>query len=102
MRLRRIIASKLPSYELYGQAEANECYFGGKRKDPRERGAAGKIAVFGLLKRGWKVYTALNPNNIMVYTHQTLTFRYLSPLNYNPNYGVRFKNNIFMWLISDT
>jgi transposase-like protein len=85
MRLRRIIASKLPSYELYGQVEANECYFGGKRKDPRDRGAAGKIAVFGLLKRCWKVYTALNLNNIMVYTHQTLTFRYLSPLNYNPN-----------------
>ena len=62
MRLRQLIASKLPSYELYGQVEADERYFGGRRKEMRGRGAAGKIAVFGLLKRGGKVYTALIPN----------------------------------------
>ena len=62
MRLRQLIASKLPSYELYGQVEADESYFGGRRKGMRGRGAAGKIAVFGLLKRGGKVYTAIIPN----------------------------------------
>ena len=62
MRLRTLIASKLPSYELYGQVEADESYFGGRRKGMRGRGAAGKIAVFGLLKLGGKVYTALIPN----------------------------------------
>ena len=62
MRLRHLIASKLPSYELYGQVEADESYFGGRRKAMRGRGAAGKIAVFGLLKRGGKVYTAIIPN----------------------------------------
>ena len=62
MRLRQLIASKLPSYELYGQVEADERYFGGRRKGMRGRGAAGKIAVFGLLKHGGKVYTALIPN----------------------------------------
>ena len=62
MRLRQLIASKLPSYELYGQVEADESYFGGRRKGMRGRGAAGKIAVFGLLKRGGKVYTVLIPN----------------------------------------
>ena len=62
MRLRKLIASKLPSYELYGQVEADESYFGGHRKGMRGRGAAGKIAVFGLLKRGGKVYTAIIPN----------------------------------------
>ena len=62
MRLRKLIASKLPSYELYGQVEADESYFGGRRKGMRGRGAAGKIAVFGLLKRGGKVYTAIIPN----------------------------------------
>ena len=62
MRLRHLIASKLPSYELYGQVEADESYFGGRRKGMRGRGAAGKIAVFGLLKRGGKVYTAIIPN----------------------------------------
>ena len=62
MKLRQLIASKLPSYELYGQVEADERYFGGRRKGLRGRGAAGKIAVFGLLKRGGKVYTAIIPN----------------------------------------
>lgn len=62
LRLRKLIASKLPSYELYGQVEADESYFGGRRKGLRGRGAAGKVAVFGLLKRGGKVYTAIIPN----------------------------------------
>jgi transposase len=49
--LRQLIASKLSSYELSGEVEADESYFGGVRKGKRGRGAAGKIAVFGLLKR---------------------------------------------------
>ena len=53
-RLRKLIASKLPCYELSGEVEADESYFGGVRKGKRGRGAAGKIAVFGLLKRGRK------------------------------------------------
>ncbi len=62
MRLRKLIAGKLPSYELQGEVEADESYFGGIRKGKRGRGAAGKVAVFGLLKRGGKVYTAIIPN----------------------------------------
>ena len=62
MRLRQLIASKLPSYPLSGEVEADESYFGGVRKEKRGRGAAGKVAVFGLLKRGGKVYTAIIPN----------------------------------------
>ena len=62
MRLRFLIASKLPSYELDGEVEADESYFGGVRKGKRGRGAGGKVAVFGLLKRGGKVYTAIIPN----------------------------------------
>lgn len=62
MRLRKLIASKLPSYELSGEIEADESYFGGVRKGKRGRGAAGKVAVFGLLKRGGKVFTATIPN----------------------------------------
>ena len=59
MRLRKLISSKLPSYELSGEVEADESYFGGRRKGKRGRGAGGKVAVFGLLKRGGKVYTAI-------------------------------------------
>jgi transposase len=62
MRLRFLIASQLPSYELNGEVEADESYFGGMRKGRRGRGASGKVAVFGLLKRGGKVFTAIVPN----------------------------------------
>ncbi|MGB0552194.1 MAG: IS1595 family transposase, partial [Alphaproteobacteria bacterium] len=37
--------------------------FGGVRKGKRGRGTAGKVAVFGLLKRGGKAYTAIAPNS---------------------------------------
>ena len=44
------------------EIEADESYFGGIRKGKRGRGAAGKVAVFGLLKRNGKVYTVVIPN----------------------------------------
>ena len=63
MRLRQLISQQLPSFELSGEVEADESYFGGVRKGKRGRGAAGKVAVFGLLKRGGKVYTDLPPQS---------------------------------------
>ncbi len=45
-----------------GEVEVDESYFGGYRKGNRGRGAAGKVAVFGLLKRKGRVYTRLVPN----------------------------------------
>ena len=62
MGLRRLVASKQPSYELSGEVEADESYFGGRRKGRRGRGASGKVAVFGLLKRGGRVFTAVIPD----------------------------------------
>ena len=59
-KLRLIIAHHLALEEhqvFAGQIELDESYFGGVRKGKRGRGAAGKIAVFGILKRGGKVYT---------------------------------------------
>ena len=41
-----------------GEIELNESNEGGVRKGKRGRGAGGKTAVFGLLKRNGKVYTA--------------------------------------------
>jgi len=62
-RLRKLIAQKTQaSFEISGEVEADESYFGGVRKGKRGRGAAGKIPVFGLLKRGGKVYTAIIPD----------------------------------------
>ena len=65
LRLREIIAYELEadSEAMFGgEIEVDESYFGGKRKGKRGRGAAGKIPVFGLLKRGGKVYTKIIPD----------------------------------------
>ena len=65
LRLREIIAYELEaeSEDMFGgEIEVDESYFGGKRKGKRGRGAAGKILVFGLLKRGGKVYTKIIPD----------------------------------------
>lgn len=59
-KLREIIAYQLAlkEHEIFdGSVELDESYFGGARKGKRGRGAAGKVAVFGILKRGGKVYT---------------------------------------------
>ena len=56
-RMREIIAEKQEINLLFeGEIEADESYFGGHRKGKRGRGAAGKVPVFGLLKRGGKVF----------------------------------------------
>ena len=39
--------------------ELYESYFGGVRKGKSGRGATGKVAVFGILKRQGKVYTVI-------------------------------------------
>jgi transposase len=46
-----------------GEIEVDESYFGGKRiKGKRGRGAYKKTPVFGILKRGGKVYTEVVPD----------------------------------------
>lgn len=47
---------------FFGKVEADESFFGGRRKGKRGRGAGGKIPVFGLLKRNGKVYAEIIPN----------------------------------------
>ena len=48
--------------QLDGEIEVDESYFGGARKGHRGRGAAGKVPVFGLLKRNGKVYAVMIPD----------------------------------------
>ena len=46
-----------------GEIELDESYFGARRvRGIRGRGARGKIPVFGMLKRGDKVYTQIVKN----------------------------------------
>lgn len=63
-KLREVIAAHLAAEAPFsvGEVEADESYFGGVRKGKRGRGAAGKVPVFGLLKRNGKVYTAMIPD----------------------------------------
>jgi len=62
-RLREIIVWQLDEvFPFSGEVEVDESYFGGKRKGKRGRGAAGKVPVFGILKRGGKVYTKMIPD----------------------------------------
>ncbi len=64
-RLREIIAAQTEqeSHEVFdGEIEVDESYFEGHRKGNRGRGASGKVPVFGLLKRGGKVYTKIIPD----------------------------------------
>jgi transposase len=60
-KLREIIVEKMAAEApfLAGEIEVDESYFGGVRKGKRGRGAAGKVPVFGLLKRGGKVYAMM-------------------------------------------
>jgi transposase len=56
-KIREMIVFELEDETPFdGEIEVDESYFGGARKGNRGRGAAGKIPVFGLLKRGGRVY----------------------------------------------
>ena len=62
-RLRELIFKAVEDDTPFsGEIEVDESYFGGKRKGKRGRGAAGKVPVFGLLKRGGKVFTKIIPD----------------------------------------
>ena len=62
-RLRQLIYQAVEDETLFsGEIEVDESYFGGRRKGKRGRGAAGKVPVFGILKRGGKVYTKVIPD----------------------------------------
>ncbi len=64
-KLREVIFCRLEAEtpELFsGEVEVDESYFGGHRKGKRGRGAAGKVAVFGLLKRKGRVHVVIIPN----------------------------------------
>lgn len=59
-RLRQIIYNAVEDQTpFHGEIEADESYFGGKRKGKRGRGVAGKVPVFGLLKQAGKVFTVV-------------------------------------------
>src|SRR3989338_10951689 len=60
--LRQAIVAHTAPRLLQGEIELDEAYFCGRRKGKRGRGAAGKVPVFGILKRGGKVYAQVIEN----------------------------------------
>jgi transposase len=58
---RALVAQEHPEL-LRGEVEADESYFGGRRRGKRGRGAAGKVPVFGILERRGRVAVTVVPN----------------------------------------
>jgi len=95
-----------------GEIELDESYFGARRvRGIRGRGARGKIPVFGMLKRGDKVYTQvvkncsmgeLMPiikgkadNGAVIYTDGFKTYDGLADYGYKKHYRVKHAENEF-------
>ena len=80
-KIRQIISHhvELQATEIFdGAVELDESYFGGVRKGKRGRGAAGKVVVFGILKRGGKVFTKV-VNDTKTATLMPLITRKIAP-----------------------
>jgi transposase len=95
-----------------GEIELDESYFGARRvRGVRGRGARGKIPVFGILKRGDKVYTQIVKNcsmselmpiikgktdeNSVIYTDGFKTYNGLADYGYKRHYRVKHGENQF-------
>ena len=79
-RFREIIYTHIAHhvYVFDGEIEADESYFGGRRKGKRGRGALGKTIVFGLYKRNGYVYT-LSVSDTRTYTLYSIIKEYVQP-----------------------
>lgn len=113
-RLRKKIAEEceIESPFVGGEIEVDESYFGAKRvRGKRGRGAANKTKVFGLLKRGGKVYTQVIPNcsratlqaiirgrvslDSIIHSDGWKAYDGLVDLGYKKHYRVRHSKNEF-------
>ena len=95
-----------------GEIELDESYFGARRvRGIRGRGARGKVPVFGMLKRGDKVYTQVVRNcsvselmpiikgkadkGAVIYTDGFKTYDGLADYGYKKHYRVKHGENEF-------
>jgi transposase-like protein len=113
LRLRKKIAWECERQSpLQGVLEADESYFGPQRvRGKVGRGCGGKTIVFGLLKRGDKVYTAIVPNaskaalqavirgratlDSVLHTDGWPGYHGLVDLGYDKHFRVEHKDNVF-------
>lgn len=113
LRLRRKIAVECERQSpLEGVLELDESYFGPQRvRGKVGRGCGGKTIVFGLLKRGDKVYTAIVPNaskaalqavirgraslSSVLHTDGWAGYHGLVDLGYDKHFRVEHRENVF-------
>jgi transposase len=85
---RAILAGAEPAL-LKREVEADESYFGGRRKGKRGRAAAGKIPVFGILERCGRVSVTVVPDvKAKTLMEQTLRKVKRGSLVYTDKFGV--------------
>ena len=105
LRISEICESESPFDR--GEIELDESYFGGKKKGKRGRGSLNKIPVFGIYKRGEKVYTQVVKNcsiaellpiitekvntDSIVYTDCFRTYDCLVDYGYKQHYRIKHK-----------
>ncbi len=99
-------------FDALGDVELDESYFGARRvRGKRGRGAYGKTIVFGLLKRGGKVYTEIVPDcksktlqdivrgkvsaESIIHTDGWRGYDGLVDIGYGKHFRVNHSNNVF-------
>jgi len=83
---RALVAQEHPEL-LRGEVEADESYFGGRRKGKRGRGAAGKVPVFGILERRGRVSVTVVANvTAQTLLHETVKVVKRGSLVYTDKY----------------
>lgn len=112
IRVRIAELCEVESPFVNGEVELDESYFGARRvRGIRGRGAKGKIPVFGMLKRGDKVYTQIVKNcsasqllpiikdkadtDAVIYSDGFKTYDGLADFGYKKHYRVKHAENEF-------
>ena len=112
LRARILKLTEEESYFEAGEIEVDESYFGAKRvRGKRGRGAGGKTKVFGMKKRGDKVYTQivnncsagelvpiikkLAPSDSTIYSDEWKAYDGLVNAGYKKHYRVTHSEDVF-------
>ena len=113
IRERLVYICNKESYFTKGEIEVDESYFGARRvKGKRGRGSGSKIKVFGMKKRGDKVYTQIVENcsakelvpiikkiapddNNVIYTDEWKAYDGLVNVGYKKHYRVKHSEDVF-------
>ncbi|MDR1145149.1 MAG: IS1595 family transposase [Verrucomicrobiales bacterium] len=113
LRQRMATLAEQESCFTTGEIEVDESYFGARRvRGKRGRGAAGKTIVFGLKKRGDKVYTQivkncsaaelvpiirrLAPIDAVLYSDEWKSYDGLVNVGYQQHYRVKHQDEVFV------